>query len=436
MKKKLRIFFLFSLILILVGCEGLKTPEELIGPPEIDVEKKMISDIIRRFLPVNSEILIIPQGRNTFSTEPMVRSNIDTDEEEEIVALYRDKNMRKIGMLVIDEKAGVWSNALELKIDAFEVSDYAVIDLNGDGKSEILFGYFSVSDPYKELMIFGDIEGKLRKIYETKYLALDLNNTNQNDEVEIALSTIGNSDNNNKLVLLNYREELIQKVGELVYAEDAEIYKIFYSNINRSNKAYFIDMYTKEGIGKSDLVSYSNQDLFSLLRKNGIAEIVQEIPTTSSDTDGDGVTELIANKILEQNEGVTRLVLRSCYNFNINKELELQSKEYEDYELGIAVVLQYFIDNKISVAKMDEHLRFYYFSEKEDKKIEFLDIVKTDAVSANEYRLTHTLIDERNDQVILAKLSSSDELKGAEKNQFEKLYQSLHDMKDIIRFIE
>ena len=61
--------------LILSGCSGLKTPEELIGPPETNLEKKMTEDTIRRFLPANSEI-ITPQEKSVLSTEAVYKADI------------------------------------------------------------------------------------------------------------------------------------------------------------------------------------------------------------------------------------------------------------------------------------------------------------------------------------------------------------------------
>lgn len=421
--------------LLFTGCEGLKTPEELIGPPQSDVEKKELTDIIQRFLPVDAEILLIPQGQRGLSTEPIARVNVADDEKEEIVALYRDKMLRKIGIIVLQENQGTWVNMLEEKIEAFEISDYMIMDLDDDGKNEVLLGYFSVTDLYKELNIYGLVDTKFQKVYETEYLAMDLNNTNQKNEVEIALSTIGNASNNNKFALLNYKDQSIRKVGELVYPEDIEIYKILYGKASSGKQAYFIDMYNKDGIGKSDIVSYSSGDLFSLVRERGLNEVTQDIPTTSTDTNGDGIIELIGNKILVEEDGAAQLVLNSFFSLGTD-ELTSVGKLYRDYDLNIEVLLNPIAEDKVSVTKMDKHLKFYYHSVKENRKIEFLDVLRVDSTEAESYRSTHTVIEERYGQLIMAKTMLTDRLSGNEKNEFEKLYNSIKNVSDIVRFVE
>lgn len=436
MYRKIVISICFVALLFLSGCDGLKTPEELIGPPEVDVNKKQINDIIQGFLPTDAELLVIPQGRNSRNPDSVYRSNFDADEEEEIIALYRDKNERKIGVLVIDQSSGIWSKVFELNIEAFEISDYAVTDLNNDGMNEIILGYFSINDPYKELIVIGRNGTGLQKIYELKYQAIDLNNKTKDNETVIAVSTEGSSGNNNKFTVLKYKEDMIQKSGELIYPENVEIYKILYDKINESQKAYFVDMYVNEGTGKTDVISFSENELFSLIKKNNLAEIIQEIPRESSDINGDGIIEVIRNRIIEENKGVASLVLSLCYNINKSGELNLLNKMYVDYESNVEVSLPVVTDAEIIAKKIGEHFKLFYHSKKLDRNIEMLDIVRTDSRSIEEYSKEYLQVIERYDEIILAKLTDNTILEGAEKKEFEKLYDIMKKPSEIIRFVE
>lgn len=437
MKKIWTIFaVVYAMVFFLAGCDGLKTPEELIGPPEVDLDKKKINDRIQAFVPANAELLVIPQGRNSKNSDSVHQSNFDEDEDLEIIALYRDKNERKIGMLIADQNAATWYKKFEMNIDAFEISDYIVTDLDNDGIKEIVLGYFSIKDPYKELMILGYVNGSIQKIHEMKYLALDLNNIGKENTVEMAISTEGNDNSNNKFVILNYKNNIIQKTGEMIYPEGTEIYKILYGKMNSTQKAYFVDMYVDESTGRTDIVSLVDQDLTSIIRENNISDITQEIPMASTDTNGDGIIEVISNKILEQDQGIAALVINLCYNINMNDELILLSKVYSDYEMNIQISFPVVTNADIFVRKSGDHLKFYYRSKKLTREIEFLDIIKRTKQSLGENERNYLQVADRYDEVILARLKSDSSLTGAEKNEFDKMYDSITNLSDIIRFIE
>lgn len=437
MKRKITSFAVgCMLLLVLAACDNLKTPEELIGPPEVDLDKKKINDTIQSFIPANAELLVIPQGRNSRNSDSVFKANFDMDEEEEIIALYRDKNERTIGMVIADESGGTWSKKFDTKIDAFEISDHIITDLNNDGIKEVVLGYFSIKDPYKELVILGSQNDSFQKIHQMKYLALDLNDVNKDNMVEIAVSTEGNSKSNNRFIILNYEEGIIRKTGELIYPEGAEIYKLYYGKMNPSQRAYFVDMYNNESTGKTDVVSLTEQDFFSLIRQNNISDITQEIPMASTDTNGDGIVEVIQNKILKQDQGVATLVLSLCYNITVNEELVLLSKVYSDYETNIQISFPVVTNADISVKKTNDHIKFYYHSKKLKRDIEFLDILKTTKQSLGEDEKNHIQVADRYDEVVLARLRSNTVLSGSEKNEFEKMYSSITDLSDIIRFIE
>ena len=125
-KKFTLLLFSLAFLYLSVACDGLKTPEELIYPPEINLERKMIEDTVRRFLPTNSEI-IFPKDKQSLRSEPYsngarVINNID----EEVIALYRDKTSRKLGILSIRRSGETWSKVLDMQLDAFEIADYHI----------------------------------------------------------------------------------------------------------------------------------------------------------------------------------------------------------------------------------------------------------------------------------------------------------------------
>lgn len=433
--KKSWLLLILLLSFLIGGCNSLKTPEEIIGPPEVDLEKKIINDLVLSFIPANSELLIIPVEQSDINTEPLLEVNLDNDNDKEILALYRDKTTRKIGLILLDSNQESWTKKYELKLDAFEVADYSVVDLNHDGNFEIILGYFSVTDPYKELIILGNKGNGIEKLYETKYLAIDINDLNPQQEAEIAISVSGNV-NNNRFVILNYKNDMIQKIGEMIYPEDVEIYKISYSKINDNVSAYFVDMYINESTGRTDALSFVNGDLSSILKQNGIMDITQKIPMTSKDINGDGKTELISNEVVFESEGIAKLVLSKYYTLNSNMELVLVSQFYDDYDLNIKIGLAPTIRGTIEVEKIENMLNFKYKNQQNNSESIFLTVVETANNGIGEYGQGFENILERGERFVFAKVSDSSNLTGLDKAEFDSLIQSVNNLSDVIKYID
>lgn len=433
--KKWIIFLLCFVPVFLGGCQGLKTPEELIGPPEVNVEKKYLKDTILEFIPDNSELLNLPQGRGANDIDSVMGVNLRDSSEGEIVAVYRGKTDRKIGILILSKEEHIWKRAFELRLDALELSDYLLVDLDGDETKEILLGYFRSSDSVKELLIIGSDQKEIKKLFETQYLALDISRVSEDHYVDLAISS-GGSNNNNKFQIVNYKSGMIQIVGELIYPENNEIYKISYANINVGQKAYFLDMYVDNSTGRTDIVALKDQALISLVRKNDVKELTQEVPTESRDINGDGIVEAIQNRIVEKKDDMPILIRNSSYNINLNEELILGMESYESFEDNIRISLPPIAYDAIAVKKSPNGVICSYISQSLGIRIPFLEVRAVDNLEIEDYGFEYTQVDERYGRTILAKLVDTEMLEGAEQNEFDKIFRSLQNFPDHISFIE
>ena len=173
-----KIFTLLTIMLMITtvigGCGVLKTPEELIQPPELNIEKKKLNDALLNYLPQNADLIVLPYVKGMKQESSLINKDIDGDGEKEAVALYRDKNTRKIGLIVMDKENDTWTRKTDIKLDVFEVADYKVIDTNNDGLDEIIIGYYGITNPYKEVNIYVQEQNNLRSIFKERYLALDV----------------------------------------------------------------------------------------------------------------------------------------------------------------------------------------------------------------------------------------------------------------------
>ncbi|MGB5823261.1 MAG: hypothetical protein WBH44_04250, partial [Proteocatella sp.] len=236
-------------LIILSGCGGLKTPEELIQPPELNVEKKKLNDALLNYLPQNADLIVLPYAKGLKHESSLINKNIDKDDEREVVALYRDKNTRKIGLIVLDKKKEIWTKKTDIKLDAFEISDYKVMDVNNDGLDEIIIGYYGITNPYKEINIYKQEEGILKVIFKERYLAMDVLDADEDSIQDIIISDFGDTEKNNRVSVLNVFGENVVKVSEIIYPNENEVYSIAFGKVNEKTKAFYVDMYVNQTYG-------------------------------------------------------------------------------------------------------------------------------------------------------------------------------------------
>lgn len=113
-----KIFTLLTIMLMITsvigGCGVLKTPEELIQPPELNIEKKKLNDALLNYLPQNADLIVLPYVKG-MAESSLINKDIDGDGEE-AVALYRDKNTRKIGLIVMDKENDTWTRKTDINL--------------------------------------------------------------------------------------------------------------------------------------------------------------------------------------------------------------------------------------------------------------------------------------------------------------------------------
>lgn len=422
--------------LILSGCSGLKTPEELIGPPETNLEKKMTEDTIRRFLPANSEI-ITPQEKSVLSTEAVYKADISGEGDREIVALYRDKASRKIGIVGIKKAGDIWSKIIDISLDAFEIADYYIVDLDSDGKSEILIGYFSTNTPFKSMTVLGNNNGNISKIYETEYLGFNITAEN-NGMHNIVFSTIGQGGKNNKFVIMDYSEGKVRKVDEYVYSEDIDIYKISYGSVNNEIEGFYLDMYVDESTGKTDILGKNKEGLYSILKEIGVAEIIQSIPIASVDINNDGTIELVKNSFMAQQNESAMVILNQYLSIN-NKNnviplMDIVEDHYNNIRITLPPLENWDLENNIFVNSEKDEIKLYFESQESQAPYAFME-VKISPISEG-YDGEYTLIAERGNYFILGQKFELDQLSSIEKAKYDSFFDSIGNLLEIVKVIE
>lgn len=439
MKKKiLCIMGLIFMIFVFAGCEGLKTPEELIQPPELNIEKKKLNDALLSFLPQNSDLIVLPYAKGVKNESSIINKDIDSDSEEEAIALYRDKNTRKIGLIVLDNNDGVWAKKTDIKLDAFEISDYKIIDLDNDGMDEIIVGYYGIANPYKEINIYKQENNSLVSIFKESYLAMEVLDADDDGVQDIAISDFGNTEKNNRLSVLNIVSGSVVKVSEIIYPKENEVYSITFGKINQKLKGFFVDMYVNQNYGQTDVLVYENKELSSIIRGSEIEDIIQNTPIKSADIDDDGIIEVAKMQFIDKYdvENASNSYVKNYYKISDNMELELVSQLYEDTNLNINITFPIsFKDNFFIEKESDGSGIWIYYSPKDKVGGEpFMVVKKVDKSKLESLLGEYQLISEVDNMAIIAKLIEVPQnLSSKDRKIYEKMQYDARDLTLIIK---
>lgn len=110
MKKKniIEVIFLILILMSIVSYKALSTPEELMRPPELNVENKQIKDAIGSLLPQGAVLYTPPyvaEQSKSFSPQEQsfITRDFDNDGEEE-VTLYQIHAFKIWGLLCLKKR--------------------------------------------------------------------------------------------------------------------------------------------------------------------------------------------------------------------------------------------------------------------------------------------------------------------------------------------
>lgn len=426
-------------LIILGGCGGLKTPEELIQPPELNVEKKKLNDALLNYLPQNADLIVLPYAKGLKHESSLINKNIDKDEDSEVVALYRDKNTRKIGLIVLDIRNGVWAKKTDIKLDAFEISDYKVMDVNNDGLDEIIIGYYGVTNPYKEINVYKQGEGILKLIFKERYLAMDVLDADEDGIQDIVISDFGNTEKNNRVSVLNVFGENVVKISEIIYPKENEVYSITFGKVNEKTKAFYVDMYVNQTYGQTDVVVYKDKELKSLIKESEIGEIIQTTPIKSVDIDDDGIIEVAKMQFIDRfdkEKATANNFVKNYYKITEALKLDLISQLYEDIDMNVNVTFPISFKNNFFIEKSvgDNEISIYFSPNQSGEESLFMLIKKVDKTQLDALLGEYQLITEMENMAIIAKvMDEPPNLNSKEKEIYDKMMYDTQDLTLIIK---
>ncbi len=174
---------LFSLCLLLSGCNLLSTGDELLKAPAAGGEVSEIKDALDSLVSGKYTLKYPTDGEYRSA---IVRYDLTGDGNEEAVAFYStlSENITQMHIAVLTEKDGKWQATKDAETLASGVERVQFCDLNADGLSEILVGWNVVGNVDKQVSVYsfdGSILLPRAEEKYTEFLCCDLNTDQKNE---------------------------------------------------------------------------------------------------------------------------------------------------------------------------------------------------------------------------------------------------------------
>ena len=182
MYKKIGLSILGILFCTLVSsCTYVKSPEELVRRPKSTTRENETYNIVSSFLDQDKTLTLATSQMD----EEAVRSvDIDGDGKSEIVILYKKlynehKGYEQYGILILKKKKETWYeiNRITRPTHGFDFVQYG--DITGDNKPEIFIGSNTVTEVDKRLEVYSYHDGYFRGLYYSDYRNFGLKDLDQ-----------------------------------------------------------------------------------------------------------------------------------------------------------------------------------------------------------------------------------------------------------------
>ncbi|MGL5439963.1 MAG: hypothetical protein ACRDA4_06170 [Filifactoraceae bacterium] len=444
MNKLVSAILIVMMMSFIGGCSRILSPEELISPPELNVEKKEVKDAITKFLPQNSELFPFTNTKDNRESSFGLK-DLNDDKNNEIVAIYRDKTTFKIGILVLKNEFGLWVKKGDISLDGTDVSDYLIDDLDKDGLLEIIVGYESRQDSARKLDVFTSVDDGVIQIFDTDYYSLSIDDITGDDGKELVIASVATEKNDNEVLVYSKKDKSMIKNNSIIYPIGTEPYNIKLGKLTDNKEAIFVDLYVDNSYGKCDVLVYEKNLLYSIM--DGQEAIsYQENPTQSTDIDRDGIIEVGNTSeapVYKKNYGIEEdndykkliesdLMVRNYYKY-IDKSFVKVKEYFDEPTMNISIDIPEIIWKKyvadVKYENEDSVLTLYYSPNKNHSIKNAIIEVRLVAKNKMEKMKDYQMISETEDYVVLAKqVSDANGLAGEYFNEYQKV---LEDTKNI-----
>lgn len=335
MLKKINLIILGIIILSsLSGCGVYKSPSDLIKRPESLENTNDTKNIISDFLSEQDTLTLAVSQKNKGSIRKI---DIDGDKIDEVLLLY--KRVRNVyndegeyGVTILKKKNDKWNeiNRIEGWDDSIDLVEYK--DITGDNLPEIFIGYNTRDSSNKRLRVYSYHGGYFDTIYDTEYRDFALDDLNDDGKTElIILNRL--EDNSTNIEVLNYFDEKINYTDDLLIDNNSYYSTMNVGNVSKYKKGIFIDFDMGTYDSYTNLYIVENNKLVEVLR--GKDKVSRRDMIKSQDINNDNIIEF--GLIDKENWKYNSNPINMWYQWDNKENIKLVLREYYNYDFGYKI---------------------------------------------------------------------------------------------------
>ena len=440
MKKIKPVLLAMAVALVFTGCTNIATPEELIEPPELNLEKQSMKEALEKFLPEDSTITALPNLDGVDKEMAFSPIDLNDDGQLEMIAFYKDKNTKLMGMLILSNKRDKWEKISDIKLNSFDILQFKVLDLDNDKNKEIVLGTYSdESISYgKKLTILSFKDNKVNPILEMPYAGMALGDLDKDDSYEIAILYQNEEMIENRLRIMRVAGNKVSRIDEKIFPQGVDPYSIAIGNIYDDEEVIFVDSFSGIYEGRTDIFFFKDKKIKDIEDYKGFKLSDKSFPVQTKDVDSDGIMEVGIPFSPPDNDQLydpLKPWVKSYYKINKDSTMSLVKQIYEDYKMSFLFEIPDSFGNNYSITGNETsdkiEINFIASDKKAYKLAEIKMINKTKWQETDEVL---QIISETNDDITGGKVEDlSNQLTGKDKEQYIKMRSDILNLSNVTK---
>lgn len=440
MKKIKPVLLAIAVALVFTGCTNIATPEELIEPPELNLEKQSMKEALEKFLPEDSTTTALPNLDGVDKEMAFSPIDLNDDGQLEMIAFYKDKNTKLMGMLILSNKRDKWEKISDIKLNSFDILQFKVLDLDNDKNKEIVLGTYSdESISYgKKLTILSFKDNKVNPIIEMPYAGMALGDLDKDDSYEIAILYQNEEMIENRLRIMRVAGNKVSRIDEKIFPQGVDPYSIAIGNIYDDEEVIFVDSFSGIYEGRTDIFFFKDKKIKDIEDYKGFKLSDKSFPVQTKDVDSDGIMEVGIPFSPPDNDQLydpLKPWVKSYYKINKDSTMSLVKQIYEDYKMSFLFEIPDSFENNYSITGNETsdkiEINFIASDKKAYKLAEIKMINKTKWQETDEVL---QIISETNDDITGGKVEDlSNQLTGKDKEQYIKMRSDILNLSNVTK---
>ena len=440
MKKIKPVLLAMAVALVFTGCTNIATPEELIEPPELNLEKQSMKEALEKFLPEDSTTTALPNLDGVDKEMAFSPIDLNDDGQLEMIAFYKDKNTKLMGMLILSNKRDKWEKISDIKLNSFDILQFKVLDLDNDKNKEIVLGTYSdESISYgKKLTILSFKDNKVTSILEMPYAGMALGDLDKDASYEIAILYQNEEMIENRLRMMRVAGNKVSRIDEKIFPQGVDPYSIAIGNIYDDEEVIFVDSFSGIYEGRTDIFFFKDKKIKDIEDYKGFKLSDKSFPVQTKDVDSDGIMEVGIPFSPPDNDQLydpLKPWVKSYYKINKDSTMSLVKQIYEDYKMSFLFEIPDSFGNNYSITGNETsdkiEINFIASDKKAYKLAEIKMINKTKWQETDEVL---QIISETNDDITGGKVEDlSNQLTGKDKEQYIKMRSDILNLSNVTK---